>query len=239
MSWYEKNIELLAHVSKWLPERYPSVKVEILPERTSITPNFSLPHESVVASGFWEIAPPSGNERLGYQLAMVFPEHFPNEAPIVVCTDENLPTHIDRHIMPNQRACLGTSQDIYDRYAPNPTIENFCENILEPFIAWQLYYAQHGKAPPWGERSHGLAGEIEAFTDKIVEQLRCPRERIFQWIVKHKPKKHQSCPCGSQRQFRFCHAKTLRSINAVRKYYRDTIRMCMALEKHGAIPVKV
>ena len=84
---------------------------------------------------------------------------------------------------------------------------DFAEKIIDPFIAWQLYYDTFGEPPAWGERVHGFSGEVQSIVEHLSSIWKLPPARLLRMIFEYKPKKRKRCFCGSKRQFRYCHGK--------------------------------
>ncbi len=107
----------------------------------------------------------------------------------------------------DRKACLGSWLDILKIMKTGKGFPDFAEKIIDPFIAWQLYYDTFGKPPAWGERMHGFSGEVEAIVDHLSSIWNLSPERLSRMLFEYKPKKRKKCFCGSKKQFRYCHGK--------------------------------
>jgi len=92
------------------------------------------------------------------------------------------------------------------RWAAGPTIVEFLENIVAPFLAWQAYYDACQKPPLWGEFSHGENGIIVFYTELLGRNMDSFILGFMKLLArKNRPKGHEPCPCNSDKLLRNCH----------------------------------
>ena len=84
-------------------------------------------------------------------------------------------------------------------------------DVLEPFVAWQLYYDTFGKPAPWGERAHGIDGDFQTITDHLSTVWNISPERVHKMLFGHGPRKSMTkkCFCGSGNTLFFCHGRRI------------------------------
>jgi hypothetical protein len=178
-----------------------------MPAGYRVNEAFCLEKECAVAHGIYSLRAPKGTAEIDYRIALLLWERYPKEPPAMYCCVPKLPCcEIDRHILKNGEACLGVRAEIGKHWPAGSTIVEFIDNLVAPFLAWQSYYDAFGKAPPWGERSHGIKGIYEFY----AELLDWPVEKRLTGFMellarKNRPKGHEICPCESGKRIRDCH----------------------------------
>ena len=199
MNSREQNILL------WFSEHQPEMKVEIITPETA-RPGTIYLESRIVATGRYTLT--INNTKYGYELLIVIPSQSDEWLiPVVYCSDKKLYPALNRHILSDRKACLGSWLDILKIMKTGKGFPDFAEKIIDPFIAWQLYYDTFGKPPAWGERMHGFSGEVEAIVDHLSSIWNLSPERLSRMLFEYKPKKRKKCFCGSKKQFRYCHGK--------------------------------
>lgn len=188
-------------IISWFIKNQPEMKVEVRPafEAEKLF--------EIIATGRYTIKANNG-KKYGYELSIIIPPPTNNfSIPEVVCIDNKLYPSLERHILSNRKACLGTRFDIFKIIHKNRAFSYFAKEVIDPFVVWQLYYDAFGKPPPWGEREHGFIGELHSITDYLAKIWNLSSEQCFRMLTERKPKKRKKCFCGSKLQFRYCHGK--------------------------------
>lgn len=196
----------------WFKEYQPQMVLnEITPQTERPGTVYLSPR--IEAKGFYSIM--SNNRRYGYELSIVISTN-PDEffIPTVFCIDKKLYPSLHRHILSDRQACLGTILDIVADTGFDLNFNTFAKIVLDPFIAWQLYYDTFGEPPPWGERKHGVVGIFQAIEDRLSAKWNITLDQVHQLILEKPYSKKKPCFCGSKKQFRYCHG---RPINKIRK----------------------
>jgi len=197
-----QNIE---HILTWFAEQQPEMKLELNPPQTALL-GTSFSSSRIHAKGRYAI--PFNGEKYGYELSIIIPaEDDDLFIPEVYCVDRLLYPSLNRHILSNGQACLGTLLDILRTMQGSHDFSVFAKKIIDPFIIWQLYYDTFGMPPAWGERSHGFAGDIQSIAEYLSDIWRFPSSLLNRMLCEYKPKKRKKCFCGSKLQFRYCHGK--------------------------------
>jgi hypothetical protein len=140
-----------------------------------------------------------------YDVQISIPEGYPTCVPIVYETGGKIPKKMDRHINPaTGDACLFVEDERWEIWPIGSSFINFLKIPLHNFFLYQAYYEVMGHFP-LGERSHGVIGKIEYFSEKlqldsednILDILRAGENSFNENLL---------CPCGKIRKFRYCHS---------------------------------
>lgn len=211
MSWHLSNPALVESERRTLAIKQPLMVLGVLPSGTYLCQEHLLRQEAVVAQGLFQVNIPNSDRHYDYQVAIVFPSNYPEQAPVLICTDPDLPVNPDRHIANTKQACLGVNAEIAIRWRTNPTLIKFLDDFALPFLAWQLYYETHSVPPSWGGRAHGKEGVYEFYAEMLGLP---PSDRqvlnFFSLLTMiNIPKGHLKCPCGSGRRLRACHGTSV------------------------------
>ena len=205
--WYKNNHKLFREERKAVDSAYPFLKLAVVEPGFRLNSLCFLKNKCAVVHGIYKLSIPDSNRKIDYRIALLLPSKYPKIPPEMFCNDPKLPIgEIDRHIMKDGRACLGVQADISMRWAAGPTIVEFLENIVEPFLVWQAYYDAFKKPPSWGEFSHGKNGIIEFYAELLGRNVNSPIIEFMKLLArKNRPKGHEPCPCNSGKLLRNCH----------------------------------
>ncbi|MCB1173734.1 MAG: hypothetical protein KDK39_09225 [Leptospiraceae bacterium] len=143
-----------------------------------------------------------------YKLRIVVPNNFPAEWPLVYEVGGKVRKSF--HVNATGSLCLGSSLRIQSILRPNPSLLNFIEKIVFPFLFSNEYFSIY-RVTPFGELEHGGAGlyqdyqEILAITD--INQIISFIEKLPNLY-----RGHSLCPCGSNKKLRNCHSSAVRDL---------------------------
>jgi hypothetical protein len=206
VQWYQDNQKLFREEKKSLICKHPSMALEILQPGAVINNYISLKTEMAVAHGTYQLLIPRTDKKIGYSIAVCLPNTYPREVPVMFCNDPKLPVEIDRHILNDGRACLGVTADIKQRWSGARSISFFLDDLVAPFLAWQVYYEAYGCPPPWDQRSHGKKGILEFYAEILGIEANANIEGFMALLARQNiPGGHEMCPCGSGQRLRACH----------------------------------
>jgi len=115
-------------------------------------------------------------------------------------------------------ACVCASQERRRKFPKGSDLIVYVDNLAVPYLYSLSHYEKFQKWP-WGERSHGALGSLEAYAEidnpsqtDITDTLITIRAEP-EWIVYHKQLKKISsskgCPCKSGKPFGLCHRDAL------------------------------
>lgn len=142
---------------------------------------------------------------------------------------------LDMHIYPKtENLCLGTILDIENQFSENISVFDFIDKLLKPYLYEQSFFAKFDYWP-WGERSHGLLGELESLHDYVTKKPDFSQKVIIDFFKKleifdhwknyliitsdlRNIKGHHVCVCGSQKRFRDCHPEIFYLIHKLSKH---------------------
>jgi hypothetical protein len=133
----------------------------------------------------------------------------------------------DRHISPDDSACLCSPFAEEEFYTPTFVFRPYFEHLVIPFLYGQLYYEEE-KSWPWYEYSHGNLGVLEAYSpatnradvEECLRQLRrdartWPRVRAV--VTQHRAISDSTpCICKWRHRMAKCHPGTLRGLQQLR-----------------------
>lgn len=121
-------------------------------------------------------------------------------------------SHIDssfEHKYSNGELCLETECIIMKRFAEGMTILEWFEDFVEPFYFSYEYFSTYGTFP-FDERSHGIVGIIEGYTDIFKTENQDELINILFYVrANGKYRGHTLCPCGSEKKLRNCHGEVI------------------------------
>lgn len=147
-----------------------------------------------------------------FNIRVRIPKSFPYVEPVVFEVGGRIPRTSGRHCNPDGSCCIGVWEEWIAQNLDR-TIEEFFEGPLRNFFLSQVYFEKNGMWP-FGERSHGNAGVIEACADLMkVDKNEKLIKRYLTILCGKWPKGHWICPCGSGEKIRKCHRSELMSMH--------------------------
>ena len=88
---------------------------------------------------------------------------------------------------------------------------SFIEKYVIPYLYTYRFYEEYG-VYPYGERSHGIMGDLEYLKDLFQVDEWGQVLDIMLFIVRSSYRGHLSCPCGSGKRIRNCHGEILKKV---------------------------
>ena len=97
--------------------------------------------------------------------------------------------------------------------APDRRFETFLTGPMHDYFVSQTYYEVNG-VWPFGERSHGMLGVLEAYADLLGVALdsKIVADNL-NLLSRRQIKGHALCPCGSGKRLRQCHSDDLKRLS--------------------------
>ena len=137
---------------------------------------------------------------------------FPVDEPEVYETGGRIPRVADRHVFEDSGACcLGVWEEWLLRAARHAPAA-FLTGPLHDFFLSQCWYESTGEWP-FGDRSHGRLGILEAYCEILGIDLDLGKARAYlRLLSKRSIKGHTKCPCASGRRLRDCHREKLEAL---------------------------
>jgi hypothetical protein len=144
-----------------------------------------------------------------YQVEIRFRRDYPKTLPVVEEIGGRIPRTADRHVSADGTACLLVPEEWL--LAADQSFKAFLDGPMKSFFIGQLL-VEAGKPWPFGQRSHGYDGLIEAYMEllgisdpiRVVAYFDCLRRTAL--------KGHFECPCGSKKRLRNCHRAELQEL---------------------------
>lgn len=147
-----------------------------------------------------------------YEISISVPKAYPSELPVVYETNSRIPPGF--HKLQGNALCLGAPLRLWLVVRRNPSLLNFIERVVIPYLYGYSLFEQKGHMP-FGELEHGTQGLI----DDLAEMLGAPNTHTTKaYIQAMRSKKRvankRPCPCGSGLRLGRCHN---RQVNHLRK----------------------
>ena len=151
-----------------------------------------------------------------YMIEVLVPLSFPDELPTVYETSNALDKDFE-HWYVNGELCLGAMCDLMDFVDQHRKLIDFFDGPLRSYFYSASYFKRY-KTVPYGERSHGMAGIIEAYTERYNAENVQELVKLLAYTAGVVPYRgHAMCLCDSGKVFRKCHgAQVLKDIKSSR-----------------------
>lgn len=145
-----------------------------------------------------------------FEIELVVPRNFPLVLPTVKelsdCIDASYP-----HRYPNGYLCLASDLELKMHIRKYHDISIFVDKYVIPYLYTYKYYKEYG-IYPYGERSHGIKGDLEYLKDLFCVNNWEQVFNIIVFIIQSTYRGHLLCPCGSGKRIRNCHGNILREM---------------------------
>lgn len=145
-----------------------------------------------------------------FNLEIVVPGDFPLAFPTVKelsnCIDENYP-----HRYKNGQLCLASDLELKMFFSQDTDICSFIEKYVIPYLYTYRFYEEYG-VYPYGERSHGIMGDLEYLKDLFEVDDWGQVLSIMSFVAQSPYRGHLLCPCGSGKRIRNCHSEILKKV---------------------------
>ncbi len=163
-----------------------------------------------------------------YQIKAGIPAGFPEKEPVVFEEGGRIPRISDRHVFPKDGSCCLGVWEEWLLTAPDHRFASFLTGPMHDYFVSQTYYEAHG-VWPFGERSHGKLGVLEAYGDLLGIALNeTTIAEYLKLLSRQTIKGHTLCPCGSGLRLRKCHLEDLYQL-------RQKISPTIAKKMHDSI----
>lgn len=145
-----------------------------------------------------------------FELEITVSDDFPNTLPVV----RELTEKIDReypHLYSNGQFCLASNMELKIYFSKWRNISKFIDDYVIPYLYTYRYYEEYG-VYPYGERSHGMMGDLEYLKELFQVDDWGKVLEIMIFISKSNYRGHLLCPCQSGKKLRNCHGETIKEI---------------------------
>lgn len=162
----------------------------------------------IILEGLFVVSGPAGPFD-SYQIKAGITSGFPAEEPVVFEEGGRIPRIADRHVFPEHgNCCLGVWEE-WLLTAQDHGFDTFLTGPMHDYFVSQTYFEVDG-VWPFGERSHGRLGMLEAYADLLGIALDVKLIANYLNVLSRETiKGHVFCPCGSGRRLRQCHVADL------------------------------
>lgn len=194
-----------------IKEKYPHLEINQSEDGYRLQGNFVLNH-------IFNDIRMTGN----FELQLFIPNNYPLSLPEV----RELSEYINKnypHIYINGQLCLASNIELKLYLSQNADIYLFVENYIIPYLYTYKYYENYG-VYPFGERSHGIDGDLEYLKELFNVNEWKQVINIMLFLIRNNYRGHLLCPCGSNKKVRNCHGDIFRKIiNAELQNYLTSI----------------
>lgn len=155
-----------------------------------------------------EVVSAPGGPITTFEIEMELPNRYPGREPRVFEIAGRIPRKPERHINPYGDCCI-TVWENWLVVAQDHSFTSYINGPLNEYFLGQFWFEQKGEWP-FGERSHGEKGLIEAYADALgIANKKEVIEYHLKLLSRDWPKGHWLCPCGSGKILRQCHRNDL------------------------------
>lgn len=196
MTWYESNVPFFESEQAAVRQKYPELQFKPANGRMRLEGN--LRFSAVYQTETIEDA---------YSITITFPENYPSTYPSVEENDGKIAA--DYHKNPGGFLCLSTPVQTSLIFRKHPTIVEFIEILLIPYLYRHSYIRKHGQSP-FPDYPHGVPGLLAFYYEYFVTSDSMLVGELLYLLVADKYRGHALCPCRSGHTLRHCHgAKVL------------------------------
>jgi len=189
-----------------------------------------LNEEGIILNGEYDFhAKMEGFEALEetYSLSIYIPKSYPKTAPIVKEVGGIIPRNQDHHVNGDGTLCLGARIILLQTLSNNPSLLDFAQNILTPFL-YSISYKMKFGALPYGDLSHEEAGLVEAYEELFNVRGKQAVIRVLKALGSNKRIANKLlCPCGCNKRLGLCNFRfSLKKWRAIasRRWYREHLQ---------------
>ncbi|MCO6437320.1 MAG: SEC-C domain-containing protein [Phycisphaerae bacterium] len=175
-------------------------------------------------------AEPCGLEAItdAYAIRIEVPATFPRKLPRVWERGGRIPRTF--HKLAENALCLGSMIRLRMMVGMAPTVIEFVDKCVVPYLYGYSYFEQHGRLP-FGDLDHGNKGIIKDLKKLlgVGTDRQCMGMVLLASLQKRKANR-QPCPCGSGKRLGKCHHRLLNDLRkrcgrlAFREEYRRLSR---------------
>jgi hypothetical protein len=195
--WHVARPELRSEIERSLAATQPGLRVGVN----------STGHLAAVGSYSIPDADPS---HARFFIEIHFPNNYPDDLPDVCEVGGRIPRTPARHVNDDGTACLMVPEE-WLVTAEDTSFPAFMTGPVKNFFVGQSL-VELGQPWPYGERSHGYAGVIEAFSEILGTVDLASMRTYLAYLQRPAIKGHWACPCGSGEVLRRCHLDHLRGL---------------------------
>ena len=145
-----------------------------------------------------------------YAIEIEIPKDYPTSLPVVKEVSERIDKSYP-HRYSDTSLCLATDVDMRVSLHPEYSLAEYAKKFVVPYFASYDYYEKYSVFP-FGERSHGINGNIEFYEDLFETDAYDQVYSLLEYTCKNKYRGHAVCPCHSGKRIRDCHGDAVKSL---------------------------
>ena len=131
-----------------------------------------------------------------YRLRIVFPAGYPRSLPQVTEIGNRIPKNSDHHTFDNGTCCLGSEIRLKSILFEHPSITDFFDKIIDPFL-YAISYKLQYNFYPFGELDHEEDGLIDDYQRFFNVPDKYSVLQVLKALGKRKRVANKlPCPCG-------------------------------------------
>ena len=151
-----------------------------------------------------------------YELLIKIPTNFPKFIPTVTEVGGKIPRDGTNHINPDDTLCLGSPLRQLITVSINPSLIEFVEILLIPFLYAVSNKLKNNETFIFGELAHGFNGELSDYECLLGVEGKLAVYKVLKALAtKKRIANKKICPCGCNTRLGVC--KLHNRINPFRK----------------------
>jgi len=139
-----------------------------------------------------------------YKLRIIFSNRYPRSLPKVIELDNRIPRDSEYHTYEDGSFCLGSEIKLKSILFEHPSITDFVEKILNPFL-YAISYKMQYSLCPFGELDHGEEGLVDDYKQFFYVSDKASVLHVLRALGKRKRIANKlPCPCGCGNRIGLC-----------------------------------
>lgn len=131
-----------------------------------------------------------------FKLRVIFPPRYPRSLPQVTEIGNRIPRNLDYHTYDDGTFCLGSEIKLKSILFEHPSITDFIQRILDPFL-YAISYKLRYDFYPFGDLDHGEDGLIDDYQRIFNVPDKASVLQVLRALGKRKREANKVlCPCG-------------------------------------------
>ncbi|MDD2318586.1 MAG: hypothetical protein PHO83_00885 [Geobacteraceae bacterium] len=150
--------------------------------------------------------PPNGIQICdSYELEIMVPTLFPKAIPTVKELSRKIPRDGKHHVYNDETLCLGSPLHLMKKIAERPTLTDFVETCLVPYLYAVTNKLQNGGDFVFSELAHGVDGIINDYMDMFGLKSKASVLKAIELLgFKRRVANKLSCPCNCGKRLGSC-----------------------------------
>ena len=166
------------------------------------------PHGTLAVQGLLEFE--ASHEEIqvqdSFHIKLVIPRDYNKTPPKAYETGGRIPK--DFHTYSDGSLCLAPPIEIRRKFSESPTLLEFVESLLIPYLFSFSYWKDHGHMP-YGDLPHGSEGIMQYYFETFKVSSEFIVLKFLKILAIENYRGHHECPCGGGLKIRQCHGESL------------------------------